>query len=1283
MANDPAFLTGGGEMGALMRAKDWSRTPLGPVETWSQALRSAVGICLGSRFPIVLYWGPTRALLYNDAWSPVPGQKHPWALGRPGAEVWAEIWDIIGPMFDHVMTTGEATWSDDQLLPLHRFGYTEECYFYYSYSPVRGEAGQVEGIFTAVTETTYRVLAERRERLLREVSETTAQARTAEEACEAAVRTLAASPVEAPFCVAFLLDASGRGARRVAQARLEAHPELAPERLEPDADAPCAWPLAEVLASGAAVSVSGLASRLSPPLPGTPWHEPIEEALVTPIPSARAGAPHGVLVTGISPRRRLDAAYRSLFERAAGHLATAIGNVRAYESERQRAEQLAQIDRAKTAFFSNASHEFRTPLTLMLGPLEDMLATAPPGAGARTLQIERYGLELVHRNGLRLLKLVNTLLDFSRLEAGRVRAVFEPLDLAASTLELASTFRSAMERAGLAFHVDCPPLPEPVWVDRDMWEKIVLNLVSNAFKYTLRGEVAVRLRAVDGAAELAVRDTGVGIPPRELSRVFERFHRIEGQRGRTHEGTGIGLALVQELARLHHGSVRVESVEGQGSTFTVRLPFQTPETVPSPVVSPPVRAQPSARAALYVEEALGLLPGVSTAPASGARLPGAPAADGEARGGRIVLADDNADMRDYVRRLLADAGYEVHATADGTEALEAIRARRPELLLSDVMMPRLDGFGLLAALRQEPATADLPIILLSARAGEEASVEGLHAGADDYLVKPFSARELLARVEGVLRLARLRRETNDALRRANEGLEAQVAERTRELDRIWKVSQDHLLVADAHGVWLRVNPAWTRTLGWREDELVGRTSQWMGHPEDQLKTREEVDRLASGVTTLRFESRFRDTRGAWHWFSWKAVPDNGLLYCVARDVTEERQRQAALAQAQEALRQSQKMEAVGQLTGGIAHDFNNLLTGISGSLELLQLRVGRREFDKVDRYVTSAIASAQRAAALTHRLLAFSRRQSLDLKSVDMNALVLGMEDLLRRTLGERITLRMAPGEGLWRVHTDAHQLENTLLNLCINARDAMPQGGTLSVRTANVHLDPAFTRAHEGLAPGDYVVLSVTDTGTGIPPELRERIFEPFFTTKPIGQGTGLGLSMIYGFVKQSSGHLGLESELGQGTTFSVYLPRHRGEDTQAESTPGAAPRGRGETVLVVEDDPAVRMLVMEVLEELGYQGLEATEAQSARTFLESPRRIDLMVSDIGLPGLGGRQLADLARQHRPDLRILFITGYAQNAGVRGDFLGPGMDMLTKPFALDTLASKIRDMVASARQKA
>ncbi|WP_263259608.1 ATP-binding protein [Pseudomonas oryzihabitans] len=897
MSNLPsqlAFLDVPGEMAALMRQKDWSQTPFGPLETWSTALRSAVSICLGSRFPIVLYWGETRALIYNDAWSPVPGRKHPWALGRAGWEVWAEIWDIIGPMFDHVMTTGEATWSEDQLLPLNRFGYVEECYFYYSYSPVRGDTGEVEGIFTAVTETTHRVLTERRERLLRNVSEATSATRVAEDACREGVRCLHEVPEESPFCLAYLRDAATGTLQRVALAGLAPDDVLAPLEVTQEA---AGLPWAFTAARSAPTLVTGLNERHGGRLAGTPWPEPLEEALVVPIPGPLGEEPYGYLVSGISPRRRVDADYQSLFVRAAGHLSTAIANARRYEEERRRAEQLAELDRAKTAFFSNASHEFRTPLTLMLGPLEDMLARPDRADGEPA--VSRQELELIQRNGQRLLRLVNSLLDFSRMEAGRMRASFAPLDLAVFTAELASSFRSAMARAGLTFTLDCASLDEPVWVDRDLWEKIVLNLVSNAFKYTLAGEVRVSLRRQDGCAVLAVADSGVGIPQSELGKVFDRFHRIEGQIGRTHEGTGIGLALVKDLTELHGGEVRVTSQIGVGTTFEVRLPFGHAHLPEANRVSA-TQVSTATRADTFVAEALRWLPDEP--------LPSAPVTrdvhvgGGQGRGERIVLADDNADMRGYVERLLKESGYQVEAVADGRAAIEAVQRQLPALVLSDVMMPVLDGFGVLRALRSDESTGQVPIILLSARAGEEASIEGIAAGADDYLVKPFSARELIARVEGAMRLARLRRETADTLRQANEVLEIRVRERTRERDQLWAYSHDLIGIADSRGIWVSINPAWTRTLGWAVDEIIGKTSEWLEHPEDRQRTRQEIGQLAAGAATFNFENRFRTHGGSYRTLSWTAVPEGGLLYCVARDVTVERERALELEQARDALR---------------------------------------------------------------------------------------------------------------------------------------------------------------------------------------------------------------------------------------------------------------------------------------------------------------------------------------------------------------------------------------------
>ncbi|OAN28036.1 ATP-binding protein [Pseudomonas oryzihabitans] len=1272
MSNLPsplAFLDVPGEMAALMRQKDWSQTPFGPLETWSTALRSAVSICLGSRFPIVLYWGETRALIYNDAWSPVPGRKHPWALGRAGWEVWAEIWDIIGPMFDHVMATGEATWSEDQLLPLNRFGYVEECYFYYSYSPVRGETGAVEGIFTAVTETTYRVLTERRERLLRNVSEATSATRAAVDACREGVRCLHEVPEEAPFCLAYLRDAATGALRRVALAGLAADDPLAPLEVTADSDA---LPWSFAAARQAPALIGGLAERLGGRLIGTPWPEPLEEALVVPIPGPLGEEPHGYLVAGISPRRRVDADYRNLFVRAAGHLGTAIANAQRYEEERRRAEQLAELDRAKTAFFSNASHEFRTPLTLMLGPLEDMLARPDRTAGEP--RVGRQELELIQRNGQRLLRLVNSLLDFSRMEAGRMRASFAPLDLALYTAELASSFRSAMARAGLAFGIDCRPLDEPVWVDRDLWEKIVLNLVSNAFKYTLAGEVRVSLRRQDGYAVLAVADSGVGIPQSELGKVFDRFHRIEGQIGRTHEGTGIGLALVKDLTELHGGEVRVTSQIGVGTTFEVWLPFGHAHLPEANRVSA-TQVSTATRADTFVAEALRWLPDEP--------LPSAPVTrdeqvgGGQGRGERIVLADDNADMRGYVERLLKESGYQVEAVADGRAAVEAVQRQLPALVLSDVMMPVLDGFGVLRALRSDEGTGQVPIILLSARAGEEASIEGIAAGADDYLVKPFSARELIARVEGAMRLARLRRETADALRQANEVLEIRVRERTRERDQLWAYSHDLIGIADSRGIWVSINPAWTRTLGWTVDEIIGKTSEWLEHPEDRQRTRQEIAQLAAGAASFNFENRFRTRSDSYRTLSWTAVPEGGLLYCVARDVTVERERALELEQARDALRQSQKMEAIGQLTGGIAHDFNNLLTAITGSLELLQRHLNGEQ-PRAERYIGIAIASAQRAAALTQRLLSFGRRQALDLQPVDVNRLVTGMETLIQRTLNENIRLQLQLDAATWSTCSDANQLENALLNLCINARDAMPQGGQLVITTRNLR-DPRLLMLPERLS-GDYVELAVEDTGSGIPAAVLERVFEPFFTTKPQGKGTGLGLSMVYGFIKQSGGYIDLHSEEGRGTRVSLLFPRHQGVASETVGQELPLHPGRGERVLVVEDEPGVRLLIVEVLKDLGYTALEAEDAPTALALLEREPQLDLVVSDVGLPGLSGRELVEEIRRQRPGIAVLLVTGYAEETMDVQRFLGQGMQLLQKPFAIEVLSERIQDLLQDRR---
>jgi signal transduction histidine kinase len=749
------FLRGGGEMGERMRAFDWSSSPVGPAAEWPASLKTAVSICIGSRYPIVIWWGhPAYTMFYNDGYIPVLGvTKHPDWLGRSGQECWREIWSTVGPMLDSVFETGVATWSEDLLLVMDRNLPREETYFTFSYSPIQGDANKVDGIFCACYETTGRVIGERRLQTLRDLGRKVIDVKSVEDACDASVKTLEANPYDLPFALIYLLDADAKGARLVCASGLEMGQAGAPEEIALNDSQ--SWPLGPVFATGSAEVVSDLPSRFGSIFCG-PWPEACEKAIVLPIEASGYGKPTGFLVTGLSSRRLIDAEYRSFLDLIAGHISTAVANARAYEEERKRAEALAEIDRAKTAFFSNVSHDFRTPLTLMLGPLEDTLVddTLPP----RVLQ----RLRVAHRNSVRLLKLVNTLLDFSRIEAGRIEAIYEAIDLATFTTELASMFRSATDKAALNLVVDCSPIAREVYVDREMWEKIVFNLLSNAFKFTFEGNIIVTLKEADEHVELEVSDTGTGIPEDELAHLFERFHRVKNARVRSYEGSGIGLALVQELVKLHGGEVRVKSEVDRGSTFTVSIPTGAAHLPADRLGGERRLASTSLHSEVYVDEVLKWLPDadglheLESVPAE------VQAGSTEQPRSRILLADDNSDMREYVRRLL-DPKYDVVAVADGETALGLARLEAFDLVLSDVMMSKLDGFGLLKALRADERTVTIPVILLSARAGEESRVEGLGAGADDYLIKPFSARELLARVESHLNLQRLRRESEAAV----------------------------------------------------------------------------------------------------------------------------------------------------------------------------------------------------------------------------------------------------------------------------------------------------------------------------------------------------------------------------------------------------------------------------------------------------------------------------------------------------------------------------------------
>ncbi|MFI5846127.1 SpoIIE family protein phosphatase [Catenuloplanes sp. NPDC051500] len=716
----------GGEMGARLRDLDWSASPLGPPAGWPQVLRGAVALMLSSRAQIAIFWGPEYAALYNDAYVQALGAKHPALLGRPGRELWSEVWDTVEGVFDGVVASGEAFWAPNHRFLLERHGYPEETYFDISYDPMRLPDGTVGGVYCIVTETTTRVVGERRVTALSTLgSRLGAVAGQGQRAlADEVAGVLGEFPADVPFTLLQLEPAtSGEAPIRAVGGVPEA--DLSPA-------------VTQVLAGGVEASVRTLDVLVKAP------EGAAAEAVVLPITAGNQTA--GALVVGVSRHLPRDEPYLGFLRLVATQVSNAVVNLRADEQERA-LTALVTLDEAKTSFFSNVSHELRTPLTLILGPLEDALA-APELAAA-----QRERLEVMQRNGFRLLKLVNTVLDFSRISSGRLRAAFQPTDLADYTARLASTFRAATDRAGLELHVDCPPLPAPVHIDREMWEKIIFNLLSNAVKFTFDGGVTVRTRALGAVAVVEIEDTGVGVPESELPLLFERFHRVPGTRSRSHEGTGIGLALVRELIEQHGGVVTVRSTPGEGSTFRITVPFGTAHLPPDRLIAAvPLADEPDGRQ--FLEETRQWLAETPAAADPAVGVPGR---------GRILFADDNGDLRDHVARLLRPH-WDVVVVADGRAALDAALGTPFDLVLTDVMMPRMDGFALVAALRRDPRTSGLPVIILSARAGDEASLEGLAAGADDYLVKPFSARDLIARVRANLELGQLRGRITNRLR---------------------------------------------------------------------------------------------------------------------------------------------------------------------------------------------------------------------------------------------------------------------------------------------------------------------------------------------------------------------------------------------------------------------------------------------------------------------------------------------------------------------------------------
>jgi signal transduction histidine kinase len=758
----PDFLSGGGEMGERIREFDWSATSLGPLHTWPQSLRTCMRIMLTSRQPIWIGWGKELIKLYNDPYKAIVGGKHPWALGKPASAVWSDIWRDIEPMLRQVMEKDEGTYVESQLLIMERNGYPEETYYTFSYTPIPGDKGDTAGMICANTDDTDRIISERQLKTLTRLGKKLTDSKSNEAVSRTTIDTLKENPYDFP--VAFFYTVVD-GKAFLSDCTADRAGMNLPQAIDPEGNDLLGLLLKKALTNKQPEILENAGDHLGR-LPQGAWSIPPTNVIVLPI--IQSGIdPYGFLFIGLNPYRLPDEKYRSFFSLLADQVTTSFGNVHILEEERKRAQALAEIDQAKTIFFSNISHEFRTPLTLLLGPIED--AMNEPG----NAEDNRVRLDVAYRNALRMQKLVNTLLDFSRIEAGRTEGQFSAIDIAGFTAELASSFRSAIEKAGLQLHLQLGHIGEEVYVDTGMWEKIILNLVSNAFKYTSRGSITVAVQESKGTVRISVTDTGVGIPEDQLGLIFDRFHRVENNSVRSQEGTGIGLSLVKELVRIHQGSIEVQSRPGEGSAFTVVLMTGKTHLPEDRITAPAAYHLTGGERNVYVEESLKWLP--DTADSDGVPFMLNPVPPSEGRF-RVLLADDNTDMREYVGRLLAGR-YDLTMARDGEEAFEKMLFVKPHLLLTDVMMPKLDGFGLLKKIRNHPEIKTIPVIFLSARAGEESKVEGLQAGADDYLVKPFSARELIARVDGNLRI-------NAAREQQANILEQEVKRRTKELHKL-------------------------------------------------------------------------------------------------------------------------------------------------------------------------------------------------------------------------------------------------------------------------------------------------------------------------------------------------------------------------------------------------------------------------------------------------------------------------------------------------------------------
>ena len=1257
-----AIIPGGGMMGELVRSYDWSQTSVGAIEHWSQSLKTAVSIMLSSRYPMCIWWGDEHINIYNDEFAPLLGARHPRALGMSAPQIWAEIWSEVSHQVEGVLQEGKSFWNEAWLFVVERNGYPEEAYVTQSYSPIFSGDDGVGGLLCVITEDTLRVLADRRLKTLRELAAETLNTKTVKDAGEMAIATLGNNPYDLPFAMLYLVDETQTTARLVAKTEFDTRLSIIPPtiNLKNEVDL---WSLNLVLQSQKSQIVQ-LRESMYGQLPGGAWSQPSKLAVVLPLTTSEQTV-SGFLIAGVSPLREFDDDYQGFFDLVARQIATAIANAQAYEAEKQKAEALAEIDRAKTAFFSNVSHEFRTPLTLMLSPLEDALfdtqAPLPPS--------QRQRVETIQRNGLRLLKLVNTLLDFSRIEAGRIQASYQPTDLATFTAELASVFRSAIEQANLEYVVDCPILPEAIYIDRQMWEKIVFNLISNAFKFTLEGKIAVRLRWHKTYVELTVEDTGVGIPAAELPRLFDRFYRVKDSHGRSFEGSGIGLSLVQELVELHNGTIRVTSTLNKGSCFTVEIPTGSAHLPGDRTHHDPADLDiSSSDTNPYVQEAISLLPQVSAEEIQPEVANAAPYCSSNINA-RILLADDNADMRNYLERLLGYC-YTVETVADGMAAVEAVRNNPPDLILSDVMMPVMDGFELLRSLRGSPETQGIPIILLSARAGEESRIEGLEAGADDYLIKPFSARELLARVEATLKLAELRK-TAQSLRSQTEIAEAN-------LQSVLSSLRDGFYILDRHWNFAYINDRGLEIISMSREAVIGKYIWELFSEAVDSSYYHQVHRVMAERTSSKFDFYYPAFE---RWYEHRVYPVTEGIAVLVADISDrkkiEKEREQILAREIEARSKAEELNRMkDEFLAIVSHELRTPLNPILGWSELLS--VGKLSPEQTAKGITVIQRNAKLQAQLVEDLLDVSRimrgKIKLDKVPVDLaNIINMAIATVELNAQAKSISI-ITEFQSNVIVTGDAQRLQQIIWNLLSNAIKFTPEAGKITVK---LDKQEHFAR------------IRVIDTGQGIEAKFLPYVFDRFrqadsASTRNFG-GLGLGLAIVRNLIELHEGEIAATSPgKNQGATFTVKLPLKSTKKLNSSSLKNSrSAKGlQNIQVLAVDDEADSLSMLAFILEQEGAKVTTATSAKKALEIL-AELTFDLLISDIGMPVINGYELMRQIRATKSSnatIPAIALTAYAGEFDRDRASKAGFQQHIAKPLNLDTLISVSIALIQSSK---